>query len=150
MSKPDANRERAAAELQKHSIAALTPYARQVKLLGQTLPAAHGAVASTVDGFQGREADVVVFCTVRCNAVRDIGFLQDARRLNVVWTRARYALVVVGDADTLRGVHAALGGESEEERAKRDALRVAYAMWDRALKRCEVVQIELPDELVPH
>ncbi|EJD42902.1 RNA-directed RNA polymerase [Auricularia subglabra TFB-10046 SS5] len=129
------------------TLAVLTPYAAQQKLLRAQLPAS--VACSSIDGFQGREADVVVFCTVRCNVMREIGFLHEARRLNVVWTRARYALVVVGDADTLRGAHAALRGDSEEDMAKRDDLRGAYAMWDRALKHCVLVQIELPEELVP-
>lgn len=64
----------AATLLQASSIAVLTLYARQVKPLVLTLRAAghhdDGVVVavSTVDGFQGREADVVVLSTVRSNA----------------------------------------------------------------------------------
>ena len=52
---------------------------------------------ATVDSFQGRECEVVVYCTVRSNPEKRIGFLKDWRRINVALSRARDALVIVGD-----------------------------------------------------
>ena len=52
---------------------------------------------ATVDSFQGRECDVVIYSTVRSNAERRIGFLRDHRRINVALSRARDLLVIVGD-----------------------------------------------------
>lgn len=52
---------------------------------------------ATVDSFQGRECDAVLYSTVRSNAQRRIGFLRDHRRINVAMSRARDLLVIIGD-----------------------------------------------------
>ena len=52
---------------------------------------------ATVDSFQGRECDVVIYSTVRSNTKGQIGFLKDRRRINVALSRAREFLIIVGD-----------------------------------------------------
>jgi superfamily I DNA and/or RNA helicase len=98
-------------------IGVISPYAAQVNLIKRRLarevqadlvdlpPArqAQGAFVetATVDGFQGREKEVIILSTVRANKDKTIGFLDDPRRLNVALTRAKRALFVIGDASTL-------------------------------------------------
>lgn len=81
-------------------VAAISPYEAQVDLLNQRIDVENLEI-KTVDGFQGREKELVVISLVRSNSRGEIGFLKDVRRLNVALTRARRKLVVIGDSETL-------------------------------------------------
>ncbi|GFR39683.1 hypothetical protein Agub_g155, partial [Astrephomene gubernaculifera] len=83
-----------------------TPYVAQVQLLSSLLqplvpPGGPQLEVASVDGYQGREKEIMVFSTVRANPAASIGFLEDWRRLNVAITRPRRALLIVGNAATL-------------------------------------------------
>jgi len=81
------------------NIAGISPYSAQVKLLRQKLN--HGIEIDSVDGFQGREKEVVIVSLVRSNPEGDVGFLADTRRMNVALTRSRRKLIVIGDSATI-------------------------------------------------
>jgi regulator of nonsense transcripts 1 len=84
-------------------IGIVTPYAGQVRAIRDNLTESlQGVEVRTVDGYQGREKDVIIFSCVRSNKDGNVGFLSDSRRLNVAITRARRGLVVIGNPDTLR------------------------------------------------
>jgi len=84
------------------SIAVISMYRNQVERLIHRLK---GLVAAddiqSVDGFEGQERDVVILSLVRSNDPGLIGFLNDAKRVNVAVSRAKKLLVVVGDMETV-------------------------------------------------
>jgi predicted DNA helicase len=82
------------------SLAVITPYAAQVRLLRERLKSTDIEI-DTVDGFQGREKEAVIVSLVRSNRDNEIGFLEDVRRMNVALTRARRKLIVIGDSATI-------------------------------------------------
>ena len=107
-------------DLRGENIAVIAPYKSQISLLTRMLTKdanlrAHfntvlgpdraieiaNVEVKTVDGFEGREKDAIIFSTVRNNADGYIGFLADRRRLNVGLTRAKRALFVIGNMSTL-------------------------------------------------
>ena len=83
-----------------HCIAVITPYAAQARLI-RHLCKVEGVEIDTVDGFQGREKEVILISCVRSNREGIIGFLGDTRRMNVALTRAKRKLIVIGDSATL-------------------------------------------------
>jgi regulator of nonsense transcripts 1 len=94
------------------TIGIITPYNAQVQLIkgmiasDRDLQEMLGRLPATievksVDGYQGRERDLIIFSAVRSNRQGTIGFLHDWRRMNVALTRAKNGLVVLGDLTTL-------------------------------------------------
>ncbi|KAF8002343.1 hypothetical protein HF325_003308 [Metschnikowia pulcherrima] len=59
-------------------------------------------MVASIDAFQGREKDFLIMSCVRSNKLNKIGFLSDARRMNVALTRARYGLILIGDVECLK------------------------------------------------
>ena len=80
-------------------IGVITPYDDQRDLISSLLP--EEVEVKTVDGYQGREKEVIILSFVRSNMGGEIGFLRDLRRLNVSLTRAKRKLILIGDSSTL-------------------------------------------------
>ncbi|MEK7917734.1 AAA domain-containing protein [Burkholderia contaminans] len=111
---------RANSDREKPSVAVLAPYVEQVKRLRnryfeERKSRLHGLSSfsfeggadtpvGTVDSFQGNEADVVIVSLVRNNArsgKKGLGFLADPRRMNVLLSRAKWKLFIVGSREFL-------------------------------------------------
>lgn len=111
-----------------NKIAIITPYKEQRRKIRKELAirfgqeGSRGVEVSTVDGFQGQEREIVIFSCVRTGAGTatppliiiiitmffvfvakggKIGFLTDARRMNVALTRAKCSLFILGKAQAL-------------------------------------------------
>ncbi|MFF9074523.1 AAA domain-containing protein [Streptomyces sp. NPDC014872] len=92
----------------------IAPYGRQVEELGRRLASLKlkhfTPEVLSVDAVQGRECDLAVFSVTRSNARSEFGFLGQSywRRINVALSRARFGLIVVGDAAFCRSKPGAL------------------------------------------
>jgi len=95
-------------DLKGGKVGVITPYALQLRELRNQFHRALGPAyqeeveLNTVDGFQGKEKDIIMISCVRASGSRGIGFLADIRRLNVGLTRGKYAVIMVGREDVLR------------------------------------------------
>lgn len=84
-------------------IGVISPYSAQVSLLKKIIhPNYPNIEISTVDGFQGREKEVIILTLVRNNENFEIGFLSEERRLNVAMTRPKKQLCVIGSIEMLQ------------------------------------------------
>lgn len=59
---------------------------------------------ASVDNFQGEEAKVIVISLVRSNDEKKCGFLKTSNRINVLLSRARHGMYIIGNTDTARSV----------------------------------------------
>eukprot|EP00929_Paragymnodinium_shiwhaense_P020571 TRINITY_DN13670_c0_g1_i1.p1 TRINITY_DN13670_c0_g1~~TRINITY_DN13670_c0_g1_i1.p1 ORF type:complete len:1253 (-),score=306.35 TRINITY_DN13670_c0_g1_i1:91-3849(-) len=96
-------------ELEITEVGVVTPYVAQVRILKRLLrnlvPEGQDPElleVASVDNFQGREKDLIIFSAVRSNYTGTVGFLADWRRLNVMLTRARRGIVIIGNSRTLK------------------------------------------------
>lgn len=82
-------------------IGIITPYTDQVNLIKNKIKISSVGIGS-VDSFQGQERNVIIVSTVRSFKGKGIGFVGDAKRLNVTLSRAKTALVIVGNDGVLK------------------------------------------------
>ncbi|KAL8814735.1 MAG: hypothetical protein Q9223_006064 [Gallowayella weberi] len=114
-----------------NKIVVLTPYVGQLRLLQQVLSTENDPVLNDldaadlvraglvlpstnkrpqrklrlacIDNYQGEESDIVIVTLTRSNTNCDIGFMSAPERLNVLLSRARNAMLIVGNSATFRG-----------------------------------------------
>ena len=83
--------------LRPSEIGVISPYSAQVQLLRRDRRL-QGIEVNSIDGFQGREMEVILLSCVR---TRGMGFFADPRRANVALTRAKRGIVVIGNRHAL-------------------------------------------------
>jgi len=114
----------------------ITFYSGQVECLKQELGnwAIRGVTPQTVDGFQGDEKDIILISFVRSNNRQNVGFLSDFRRLNVAITRAKNALIMVGNFKTLQGDTdlKSLLVDAKQRRCVHDSNSIGVKYWPTA------------------
>ncbi len=90
------------AKAKEEFIGVITPYKDHEEYIKKLLEEKNIKIeVKSVDGFQGREKEIIILSLVRANEKEEIGFLSDLRRLNVAITRPKRKLIIVGDAKTL-------------------------------------------------
>ncbi len=95
----------------KYTIAVLTGYSAQLKLLKRKLDSELSSweklilKLNTVDAFQGQEADIAIYSITRSNKKTSFGFLKDSERMNVALSRGKVGLVIVGDHNFCRSLN---------------------------------------------
>jgi superfamily I DNA and/or RNA helicase len=86
-----------------YDIAIIAGYVAQVKALQDIIRdrlhewSGLKITCSTVDAFQGSEAEICIYSVTRSNPAGKLGFLREKPRLNVALSRGRSALIIVGD-----------------------------------------------------
>ncbi|EED23738.1 conserved hypothetical protein [Talaromyces stipitatus ATCC 10500] len=139
----------------------LTPYLGQLSLLRQTLSKQNDPVLndldsydlvqagllsqaganhskrpiklSTIDNYQGEESEIVIASLTRSNQNGDIGFMAARERLNVLLSRARNILIIVGNSETF------VSSRKGENfwRPLIDQLKASGHLYDGLPVRCE-------------
>jgi len=90
-------------ELKGLDIGIITGYSGQKELLRKSIKAtgldkiASKIDINTLDAFQGRENDIIIYSTVRTK--NSIGFQKEKERVNVAFSRAKDLLIICGDMD---------------------------------------------------
>ena len=91
--------------VKQEMIGVISPYWAQVALIRSLVWEGDGKTSvevRTVDGYQGREKEVILLSMVRSNPEGVVGFLSESRRVNVSVTRAKRCCIIIGDSGTLR------------------------------------------------
>ncbi|XP_023171875.2 putative helicase MOV-10 isoform X2 [Drosophila hydei] len=88
--------------VQQQDIGIVAPYAAQCRLLNELLrnQGYYDVEVGSVENYQGREKPIIIATLVRSFA--NIGFMRNPRRVNVLLSRAKSLMILVGNPVTLR------------------------------------------------
>lgn len=100
-----------------------------------------------LDNYQGEESDIVIVSLTRSNPNQSIGFMRKPERLNVLLSRARNGLIIVGNGETF------LGAKGEDNIWSRffELLRKGNHIYDGLPVKCELhpnrtTELRLPED----
>ncbi|EKX50132.1 hypothetical protein GUITHDRAFT_57273, partial [Guillardia theta CCMP2712] len=89
----------------RDQITILTGYLGQSVLITKELKklsaSKSGIRVATVDNYQGEENDLLILSLVRSNPTQMSGFMKVENRVNVLLSRAKQGMYIIGDKDTL-------------------------------------------------
>ncbi len=88
--------------ISSREIGVITPYRLQKTIISDKLRKymERGLEVNTVDAFQGREKDVIIYSVV-ATKYEHLKFASEPHRFNVAATRARKKLIVIGNMDSI-------------------------------------------------
>lgn len=89
--------------------------------------------AQKIDNYQGEESDIVIVSLTRSNVNHDIGFMSAPERLNVLLSRTRDALIMIGNAETF--INSRKGGKVWTQLF--ELLKVGRHIYDGFPVKCE-------------
>jgi DNA replication ATP-dependent helicase Dna2 len=92
--------------LDASAIGVISPFRAQLRILEECPDLSSwknsGLEISTIDRYQGRDKDAIILSFVRSNLKGKVGrLLEDFRRLNVAFTRAKCKMIMIGSFSTL-------------------------------------------------
>lgn len=101
----------------------------------------------SIDNYQGEESDIVIVSLTRSNNERKIGFMSSPERVNVLLSRARDGLIMIGNAHTFME---AKSGDNVWQRLF-DMLRMKGHIFDGLPAKCErhtgrIADLQCPDD----
>lgn len=88
--------------MEQTDIGIISPYRKQWEMIKETCNAMnwYDIQIGSVEIFQGQEKRIIIVSTVRSNT-DTVGFLDNEKRLNVLLTRAKALLIIIGNPNTL-------------------------------------------------
>ncbi len=89
-----------------YTIGVITPYSAQRRYLQREVNKLNfnninksNIEINTVDAFQGSEKDIIIYSNVRSNKEGKVGFIKQQERVNVMFSRAKRLLIIIGDIE---------------------------------------------------
>ena len=93
-------------EINDKSIGIITPYDSQKnrikKAIFENKISEENIFVNNIEGFQGIEKDIIIVSLVKNNDYSKFNFVNDPRKINLLLTRAKYGLIVIGDENYLK------------------------------------------------